>query len=353
MIEIDGSLGEGGGSVLRVALAISAVSGRPVHIYNIRARRPKPGLAHQHLSAAKAVSELVNARVMGLGLGSKEIFFEPGEAEGGRYKIEIGTAGSITLVLQALMPAAAFAKREVELEIVGGSDVPLAPPVDFLKNVTLPVLRRMGYRGEVDCIRRGHYPRGGGIVRARISPIQKLGALELMEPGKVTAIKGISHCVKLPGHVAVRQAHSAKMALLKAGYEAKIETEFYDPSEDQHFGPGSGITIWAETEGGAILGASSLGAPGKPAEKVGAEAAESLIAQLKTGCAVDRYLTDQLIVYMALSEGTSRISSAELTMHTLTNVELVKQILGVEVEVEGKLGESGKIKVGGIGFKRR
>jgi RNA 3'-phosphate cyclase len=351
MIEIDGSIGEGGGAVLRTALALSTVSRQPIHIYNIRAKRAKPGLAPQHMQGVKALAELTNAKVEGLSLGSTKLKFEPSTMEGGKFRVDIGTAGSTTLILQILMPAAAFAKRSVEVEITGGTDNPLAPPIDFLKNVTLPTLRKMGYRGEVECLRRGHYPRGGGIVRARIEPIQRLKAIELVEPGKVTRISGIAHCVKLPEHIATRMAHAASIALIKAGYsKVNVKAESYEPSRDPHLGPGTGITLWAETERGAILGASSLGRPGKPAEQVGREAAESLVKQLRTGCAVDRHLTDQLIPYMALAEGTSEMTSAELTSHALTNIALVENMLGVKFEVGGQQGQPGRIRVKGLGF---
>jgi len=352
MIEIDGSMGEGGGAVLRTALALSAVSQRSIHIYNIRAKRAKPGLAPQHMHGVKALVELTKAGVEGLSLGSTELKFEPGAMEGGKFRVDIGTAGSTTLILQILMPAAAFAKKSVEVEITGGTDNPLAPPIDFLKNVTLPMLQKMGYRGEVECVRRGHYPRGGGVVHARIEPVQCLNAIKLPEPGKVAHISGIAHCVKLPEHIATRMAHAASMTLVKAGYsKINIKAESYESSRDPHFGPGTGITLWAETERGAILGASSLGRPGKPAEQVGRKAAESLVKQLRTGRAVDRHLTDQLIPYMALSEGMSDMTSTELTSHTLTNIALVENILGVKFEVDGQQGQPGRIKVVGLGFR--
>ncbi len=352
MIEVDGSIGEGGGAVLRTALALGVVSQRPIHIYNIRAKRTRPGLQPQHLRGVEGLAKLTNARIEGAQLNSTELTFEPGRIDGGKYHIDIGTAGSTTLILQILMPAAAFARKPVEVEITGGTDNPRAPTVDFLKNVTLPMLRKMGYRGKVECIRRGHYPRGGGIVRARIEPIEKLQALKLIEPGDVISISGLAHCVRLPEHVATRMAHAANRALVNAGYSrVHIKTESHPPAQDPHLGPGAGITLWAETEGGAILGSSSLGKPGKPAEQVGREAAESLVAQLKTGCAVDRHLTDQLIPYLSLAEGVSEISSAELTSHTLTNVALVERILGTKFEIQGRQGEPGRIQVKGLGLR--
>jgi len=353
MIEVDGSIGEGGGAILRTALALSAVSWKPVHIYNIRAKRTKPGLQPQHLRGVEALTKLTNARVEGLELHSKELKFEASVTEGGRYRVDIGTAGSTTLVLQILMLAAAFARKPVEVEITGGTDNPFAPPIDFLKNVTLPVLRRMGYQGEVECVQRGHYPRGGGIVRAHIEPIEKLQALRLTEPGRVVHIAGVAHCVRLQANIATRMAHAASKALIKAGHaKVDIRAESYPPTQDPHLGPGTGITIWAETESGGILGASSLGKRGKPADQVGREAAETLIKQLQTGRAVDRHLTDQLVPYLALAEGESEITSAELTSHALTNITLVEQILGLRFEVDGELKQPGRIRVEGLGHTK-
>jgi len=351
MIDIDGSIGEGGGSVLRVAVALSAVSRKPVHIYNIRANRPRPGLAPQHMHSVEALAKLTNARVDGLSIRSTELTFEPGVVEGGQYRVDVGTAGSITLILQALMPAAAFASKSVEVEITGGTDVPMAPSIDYLKNVTIPMLRKMGYLGEVELVRRGHYPRGGGIVQAKIEPVKKLGAIRLIEAGRVRRIAGISHCVRLPTHIATRQAHAAKLALLRAGHaDAVIKVDSPQANLDPQLGPGTGITIWAETERGAILGESCLGRPGKPAEQVGREAARGLLNQLKTGSAFDRYLTDQIIPYMVMAEGSSEITTADLTLHTLTNIGLIEKILGVKFEVEGQQGQPGKIGVEGLGF---
>jgi RNA 3'-phosphate cyclase len=351
MIDIDGSIGEGGGSVLRVAVALSAVSRKPVHMYNIRANRPKPGLAPQHMHSIEALAKLTNARVDGLSIRSTELTFEPGVVGGGQYRVDVGTAGSITLILQALMPAAAFASKPVEVEITGGTDVPMAPSIDYLKNVTIPMLRKMGYSGEVELVRRGHYPRGGGIVRAKIEPVQKLRAIRLTEAGRVRRIAGISHCVRLPTHIATRQAHAAKQALLRAGHaDAVIKVDSHPTNLETQLGPGTGITIWAETERGAILGESCLGRPGKPAEQVGREVARGLLNQLKTGRAFDRYLTDQIIPYMVIAEGRSEITTADLTLHTLTNIGLIEKILGVKFEVEGQQGQPGRIGVDGLGF---
>lgn len=348
MIEIDGSIGEGGGSVLRLSTALASLIQEPIRVYNIRARRDNPGLRPQHLKGLRALSELCSGELEGAELNSKEITLYPGTIEGRKIEVNIETAGSIGLVLQSLMIPASFSNDEVEIEFEGGaSDTFYAPPIDYLTQVTLPILGRMGYRGEIELIRRGHYPKGGGKVRGHIRPSKKLRALELTQAGEVDSISGISHCVKLPSHIAKRQAHSAERVLQEEGYSVEIGEEFYQKSEDPHLGPGTGIVLWAKTESGAILGSSSLGKKGKSAERVGEEAAKSLAEQLKTGCGVDRWLTDQLVPYLALADGKSEITSAELTSHTMTNVELIKRILGVGVEIKGKKGTKGEISIKG------
>jgi len=180
-----------------------------------------------------------------------------------------------------------------------------------------------------------------------------LRAIDLTDPGKIEKISGIAHAVRLPEKIATKMAHAASKELIRSGQaRLDIKSESYPPYQDPHAGPGAGITLWAETENGAIIGASSLGRPGKPAEQVGKEAAENLIKELKTGCAVDRYMTDQLIPYMALADGTSEITTTSLTSHTITNIELVQKILGVEFHVVGEINRPGKIKVNGLGFKK-
>jgi RNA 3'-phosphate cyclase len=355
MIEIDGSQLEGGGSIVRISTALAALIQTPIRIYQIRAKRDKPGLRPQHLEGLRALAQLCEGKLEGDTLDSMEIKFYPGPIQARGINVNIKTAGGIGLVLQSLMIPAAFSNGTVFIDFKGGAtDGPLAPPIDFMKNVTLPILKKMGYRGEVECVRRGHYPRGGGIVRARIEPVEKLQALRLTEPGDVIKISGLAHCVRLPSNIATRMAHAASTELIRAGYsKVQVKTEYYPPDKDPHIGPGAGITLWAETSGGAILGSSSLGRPGKPAEQVGREAAHALIKQLKTGCAVDSHLTDQLIPYMALAEGVSEITSAELTSHTLTNIALVEQILRVKFEVQGELGQTGKIRVEGRSQPKR
>ncbi len=345
MIEIDGSIGEGGGSVVRVAVALSAASGKPIRIFNIRAKRPKPGLQYQHLNAVKAVANLSNASIEGLELGSTELVFHPGRISAGKFRIDIGTAGSTMLVLQALMPVAAFAPAPVEFEIRGGTDNPLAPPVDYVKNVTLRALEKFGYRAELQCVKRGYYPRGGGIVFARLNPVDHLASINLAKGGDISKIEGIAHISQLPDHVARRMAHSATRELISAGFsKVHIRSERSDS-----LSVGGGITLWAIFESGDAVGASRLAKRGVPAEQIGREAARDLISQFRTGAPVDKYLADQLIPYMALATGKSTIYCSEMTLHTVTNIALVERILGVKFRIDGELGKPAVIQVEGLG----
>lgn len=337
MIEIDGSHGEGGGALLRISTALSALTSDPIHVTNIRANRPKTGLMPQHLNAVKAVANLSGAHVEGLEIGSKELFFYPEEVSGGNYKIDVKTAGSITLVLQAFMIPAIFAESPVNITIRGGTDMRWSPPVNYFQHVTLPVLRSMGYNADLNLIRRGHYPRGGGIVKVKINPVKKLNPINICNL-KVDKIKGISHAVKLPEHVAVRQAESAEKVLKANGFDAEIEIVH----SDNALGSGSGIVLW--TEGDTRVGGSAIGEMGIKAEKVGKKAAEELLFHISRGAALDKYMGDQIIPYIAMA-GKSRIKTAELTLHAVTNIFVTENIMGKKFDVDGELGEAATIKV--------
>ncbi|MGC9210159.1 MAG: RNA 3'-terminal phosphate cyclase [Acidilobus sp.] len=325
-IKIDGSTGEGGGQVLRMALAISAITGRPVRIFNIRAKRSRPGLQHQHLTSVKALAALTGARVEGATLGSTELTFYPGRIRGGEYTFDIGTAGSVTLLLQAAMPVMALSEEPIRLRVIGGTDVPKAPPIDYLRFVLRPLLSRFGFNFDVSLVRRGHYPRGGGEVIVSSGGRARLSSVDLVRSGNVLRVRGLSHCVRLPSHVALRQARAAEEVLRKLNVPVNIDVEYYEAGKDPHLGPGSGIVLWAESEG-SILGADSLGERGKPAEQVGREAAQALLEDLSTGMALDRHASDMLIIYAALARGTSRLGGSALTSHAKTVIDLLNAIL--------------------------
>jgi len=344
IVEIDGSMGEGGGQILRTALALSAITGIPIRIFNIRAKRKNPGLRPQHLTAVKAIATLSGGRVKGGYVGSRELYFEPGTIRGGVYEFDVGTAGSISLVLQALLPVMAYADGPVRVRIKGGTDVPMAPTIDFLRLVLGWHLSAIGYDVEIRVERRGHYPRGGGIVEAYVNdPPRGFKARDYLVRGELLRIGGRSHAVKLPRHVAERQAQAAIDVIKRelGSVDVGIEVEWYPPLRDPHLGPGSGITLYAAFKN-TILGSDALGARGKRAETVGEEAARKLIEDIKTGASLDRHMSDMIIPYLALADRESRIWGAKLTLHALTVLELIKFIvLGYSYTLEkGREGEN-------------
>ena len=351
VIEIDGSVGEGGGQVVRTSVALAALLGKDIQILNVRAKRRPPGFRPQHIVGVRAVARLSQARVEGLVMSSTKLTFKPRTRLPGEFIFEIGTAGSISLVLQALIPSTAFSPGPVKISLGGGTDVKWSPPIDYMRYVVVRVLRRLGYRANLTVVRRGHYPRGGGRVVVDVKPVRKLTPVVLTEFGEVERVRGLSHCVRLPRHVAERQANTAVKVLEEAGYgDVSVEREWYGPGEDPHLGPGSGVVLYAETTSGAVLGADALGERGKPAEVVGREAAEKLLKELISGMPVDRHMGDMLIPYMAVADGVSTVGVSEVTMHLLTNVEITELITGVKFAVDGALGEPGEIFVDGLGL---
>jgi len=352
LVVIDGSIGEGGGQILRTALALSAVLMKPIRIFNIRAKRKNPGLQPQHLTAVRAVATLVDAEVKGAYKGSTELLFIPRLRRSGHFRFNIGTAGSITLVMQATLPVMAFAPEKTCIEVIGGTDVPWSPPIDYVRFVLKYFLDKMGLNLYVDIKRRGHYPRGGGIVEYCIEPVFPLRSINIIKRGTIKAIRGLSHAVKLPKHVAIRQADAASKYLIEKGYpKPLIDIEWYEPHRDKHLGPGSGIVVWALCEH-SILGGDSIGARGKPAEKVGIEASSKLVEDLNTGKGLDRYMSDMLIPFLALAKGISHVGGAKYTLHAYTNALIVSRIIGEDIiEIDGELNKPFEMRIRGIGFE--
>ncbi|MFX1565981.1 MAG: RNA 3'-terminal phosphate cyclase [Promethearchaeota archaeon] len=348
VIEIDGSVLEGGGQILRSAIAFAAVLGQHLIVDKIRAKRKTPGLRPQHLHGILAVKELTKAQVKGTHEGSKRIEFIPQNRQGGPIFVNIGTAGAISLVLQGVMILAPFCKHPVTAELTGGTNVTWSPPIDYLKTVLLSRLEQMGFHGMIEISKRGYYPRGGGHVKTQLSPINKLRSLTLSDEKQLPILSGISHCGSLPRHVAERQTEAAKRLLTGSGYSVDIFSIEHNPHTHS---PGSGISILAKNLPNRIIGTDALGRRGLKAEKVGESAALSLLNELATNASVDQFQADMLIPYLALAKGTSTITISKLTMHTITNIHVVEQFLDIKFEVQGKLGTKSKIKVKGIGFE--
>lgn len=354
-VKIDGSILEGGGQILRISTALSALTGKSLKIFNVRVKRSPPGLRMQHLTAIKAVATLVDAKVEGLKVGSREVRFIPKTIKGGSFSFDIGTAGSVTLVLQALTPVAAYAPEKVFVEIKGGTNNQWAPPIEYMQHIFFPTLKKMGFEGSVSLIRRGFYPRGGGIVRVYLNPVRSLKPLKLIGKPNVLRVWGLAYSCRLPDHVTRRMAKSARNLLEKSGFkDVQIDTESLQAGHAKcSLDPGCGIVLAAELEGGWRIGADSLGELGKPAEKVGEEAALSLLQQLKEEVWVDFYLADQLIVWVSLADGDSSFYTGRLTLHTLTSIEVCKQILGSKFTVKGEKDKPATIICEGVGLKNK
>ncbi|MGZ4849092.1 MAG: RNA 3'-terminal phosphate cyclase [Halobacteriota archaeon] len=348
MIKIDGSIGEGGGQVLRVCIALSALTGESVAIKNVRVNRANPGLRPQHVTAMRALAEVANAKVDGLDLGSSEVTFVPGRRRGGVYRFDVKTAGSTTLMLQALLPVLAFADQPSSVTLIGGTNNPLAPQVDYVINVLNPVLATMGFFYELRLIRRGFYPRGGGVLTAVVTPVERLNAINVVSMGSLRDIRGISHSRNLPAHVAKRQAEAATQSCTRAGYP-NVSIELDSDQRKENPSAGSGIVLWAETSTGGRLAGDALGARGKPAELVGREGAARLLTQVSKGAPFDVHLGDQLVIWLALAEGRSRIAISELTLHTVTAVKVTEIVTGRQFKISGEIGAPGVIDcTGGI-----
>ena len=351
-MEIDGAFGEGGGQILRVSLALSAVTGIPIHIRNIRVKRSPPGLRAQHRTAAEAVARLSNAAVAGLELGSTELEFIPGKLSGGQLVLDTGTAASTTLVLQCLLPAMLFSEGRTEVEVRGGTDNPLAPPVDYVQRVLVPVYSMMGFEVEMEVVRRGFYPRGGGIVRAGLSPVEAVHPIELEGFEKVASASGIAYSSRLPAHIVSRMVRTVREVFQRAHLvDNGIRTEAIDYRDPRcALSPGCGIVLTAAVLPKGILGAGSLGEVGKSAERVGEEAAEALLRLAEQRAPVDGHLGDQLIIYMALAKGSSTIRVSELTLHIESCIYVCERFFGRIFKLNGDLGKPTTITCKGAGF---
>jgi RNA 3'-terminal phosphate cyclase (ATP) len=340
-IDIDGSYGEGGGQVLRTALALSAIQGRPLRIGKIRKGRKKPGLQPQHLKAAEALARITRGHLTGATVGSDSVIFIPQEIVPGDYRVDIGTAGSVTLLLQALLPAICLGRAGFRLTLTGGTHVPWSPPFHYLDEVLFPVLRKMGIGISAVLEQWGWYPRGGGLIRVEVEPAGRIKPLILTDRGPLKGIRGLSVSSNLPVHIPERQRQEA-LRRIKA--ESGRDAEFEVISDAPAFGQGSFVFLKVDSENVAA-GFSGLGERGKRAEEVAAEAADELKDYLLSTECLDPHLADQITIYMGLAEGASSFTVSRITQHLLTNLWVIQQFLDVQVTVEGEAGEKGKIEI--------
>jgi len=349
MIKIDGSHGEGGGQILRSTLTLSAILGKPVEIFNIRAGRKKTGLQPQHLTGVRAVAEICNGKLEGDNLLSQRIVFHPGKIQSGDYEFDVmrvkSSAGSTGMIFQQIAPVLAFGDKESKVVLKGGTQTEWAPPIDYLQDIFLPTVAKMGLHANIEVERWGWYPIGQGIVKAKVQPIKnRLKAIELNERGKLKRFFGISLVSRLPLSIAERERDQALNKLRPQVPEPQIETKSV-PS----LGTGNYFCLVAEFEN-AVAGFNSLGKIGKRAEKVANETVDQFIKFYKSKACIEKHLADQLILYMALADGKSSFTS-EITNHILTNSWVIEQFLPVKFKIKGKFGETGKVEIEGKGLK--
>ncbi|TET20728.1 RNA 3'-terminal phosphate cyclase [Candidatus Bathyarchaeota archaeon] len=332
MLEIDGSKKSGSGTILRLSIALATILNQPLHIYNIRQKRTQPGLRPQHLEAVLTAAKLCNAELKGATLGSRELWFTPQEIISGNVHAEIGTAGSIPMLLLTILPICAFIKHSVHVHVVkGGTDVRHSPTINYLNHVLLRMLKRMGLNASLTIHKYGYYPKGMGEITLEVQPCQKLSPVRLEEFGTIEELHGVSVCTFLADRkVAERQANAANKYLAAHGHEAKIQVinDMSNPLQK-----GSSLVLWAKTSTGALLGGDAIGELRKPSEVVGREAAENLFKEIKPQPTVDVHLADMLIPYVALADGNSTYLTRAITEHLDTNIWLTQKILGVKFEV--------------------
>lgn len=322
-LEVDGSFGEGGGQILRTAVSISSILNKPVKVTRIRAKRDKPGLRPQHIAAVKALAEMCGAEVENLRIGAEWISFKPGGSLKSSLKFDIGTAGSVTLVMMAAIPAASLNGVGCNLELIGGTDVKWSPTVDYFRYVVLPAYRLIGLDYAVEVVRRGYYPIGGGVVKIHVKPSEKIRSLNLISK-EIPPPSAISLCSNLPRSVAERQVSAAFNYLFRHNVSCrnmKIEVE-------DTLSPGSSIMLYSVGEDGPFIGADSIGERGKPAEKVGQQVAQLFLKEYASGAPVDRHLGDMLVTPLFFAEGESKFKVSTVTPHMLTDLHLASLLTG-------------------------
>lgn len=326
MIEIDGSRGEGGGQVLRTSLALSLITGQPFRITRIRASRKSPGLLRQHLTSLAAAAAVGDAQVDGAAPGSQELTFVPGTLRGGHHSFAIGTAGSTTLVLQTILVPLLVAPEPSTIELEGGTHNPAAPSFDFLTRSFLPLIERMGAKVEARLERPGFFPAGGGRMVVSIEPARKLGALELIERGKVVARRARAVVANLPYDIARRE-----IAVVgeKTGWPPEsLQAHTLTGSH----GPGNVVTLDVECERVTEV-VTGFGQRGVRAEEVAARAADEILRYLASTAAVGEHLADQLLLPMAAGAGGA-FTTLEPSTHTTTNVETIRTFIDTDVRIE-------------------
>jgi len=344
MISIDGAQKSGSGTIVRFAVALAALLNDELHLTNIRAKREKQGLRPQHLQAVEALREICRGTLAGGKVGSGEIRFKPGgRVKGGSYQWDIGTAGSTTLLVMTLLPAAIFAVKPMHLRISGGLFQDFAPSAYHMQHVLFPLLKKMGITARLSIVRPGYVPRGGGIIEVDIEPVTgRMKPIRLAERGNIVSIDGIALASHLKDRrVGERMAEKCNEVLRARDYRTRIEI-VNDTTALQR---GAALAVFVTTSTGCIISADRAGEPRRTSEDIGRYVARQLIEDLDSGATVDRYLADQLVLYAALADGVSEYRTPGLTEHVDTNLWLVESILGAKTEVNQNL-----VRIHGVGY---
>jgi RNA 3'-terminal phosphate cyclase (ATP) len=330
LLEIDGSQGEGGGQILRSSLALSLVTGRAFRISRIRAGRPKPGLAPQHLTAVRAAAAVANADVKGAELGSQELTFAPREVSPGEHRFDVGTAGSATLVLQTVLPPLLCASRPSRIVLIGGTHNMHAPPFDFLARTFAPVVNRLGPQIDLELIRPGFYPVGGGEMVAMITPAAQWRELDLSQRGRARGRRARAVVSRLPAEIGRRELRVVEQEL---GWPA--ESLVVEEVQDAR-GPGNVLLIELNFENVAEI-VAGFGARGVRAEAVAADAVEQIRTYLASDAPVGEHLADQLLLPLAVGAG-GRFRAINLSRHATTNIEVIRRLLDVRIDAAAEPG---------------
>lgn len=348
MIELDGSFGEGGGQILRTSLALSLLTGKPFHLFNIRAGRAKPGLQPQHLMSVRAAAEIGQAQMRGASRDSTDLVFEPNQVSSGRHHFAIGTAGATGLVLHTLyLPLALRGDGPSELVLEGGTHVSTSPCFHFLDTTWRTYMALLGLHVSLKLIRPGFYPRGGGRVNVTVEPCAKVKGLRLLERGAPKIITGISAVAGLPEEIARRQARRAANRLKETGLRVNIKEEIWSG------GPGTVLTLTLDTQPVPTL-FFGLGARGKRADRVSDEAVDQILAylaglraltQLGSPVALDPHSADQIVLPLALANGPSEFTMTEVSSHLLTNIAVIRRFVEREITCEGEEGQAGQVTI--------
>lgn len=333
MLIIDGSTGEGGGQILRSALTISTIIKKPIKIINIRTKRNNPGLRHQHVTTIKLLSKLFNINIENVRLGAEwiNIIFDKKDIEINKdiLNIDIGTAGSIPLLLQTLIPTIAISQQNIVIQLTGGTDVKYSPTIDYIKYVMKDVYSKIGIFFNINVIKRGFYPNGKGIVNINIQKAKTLKPIDFCNFKEINP-NILSIVGSLPKHITDRQISGALSNLEKNG----IKCDKYKSSIENSASPGSSILIYSSSESGIYLGADSVGEKNIRAETVGYNASKRFIEDYKFQACIDSHLADMLILPLSFVKEKSRYKISSISQHLLTNLEIIKKINDMEYQID-------------------